>query len=83
MNLLMDKRICYRTIAYRNFDYFRTSATDLYATIHRLMGKGIEYADPRDKIAHGRINLKKQDLLRYLQHIVQVNQMQVLNKECY
>jgi|TARA_Y100000015_G_scaffold42960_1_gene51583 hypothetical protein len=65
----LAKEYATRTIAYRNFDYFRTSATDLYATIHRLMGKGIEYADPRDKIAHGRINLKKQDLLRYLQHI--------------
>lgn len=65
----LAKEYATRTIAYRNFDYFRTSATDLYATLHRLMGKGIEYTDPRDQIAHGRINLKKQDLLRYLQHI--------------
>jgi len=65
----LAKEYATRTIAYRNFDYFRTSATDLYATLHRLMGKGIEYTDPRDKIAIQRINLKKQDLLRYLQHI--------------
>lgn len=65
----LAKEYAGRTIAYRNFDYFRTSATDLYATLHRLMGKGIDYTDPRDTIAHGRINIKKQDLLRYLGHI--------------
>ena len=65
----LAKEYANRTIAYRNFDYFRTSGTDLYATLHRLMGKGIEYTDPRDSIAIQRINLKKQDLLRYLQHI--------------
>lgn len=65
----LAKEYASRTVAYRNFDYFRTSGTDLYATLHRLMGKGIEYTDPRDKIAHGRINIKKQDLLRYLNHI--------------
>jgi len=65
----LAKEYANRTIAYRNFDYFRTSGTDLYATLHRMMGKGIDYTDPRDKIAHGRINIKKQYLLRYLGHI--------------
>ena len=62
----LAKEYANRTIAYRNFDYFRTSGTDLYATLHRLMGKGIDYTDPRDSIAIQRINLKKQDLLKIL-----------------
>ncbi|MBG10789.1 MAG: hypothetical protein CMD92_06435 [Gammaproteobacteria bacterium] len=58
-----------RTVAYRNFDYFRTSGTDLYVMINRLIGKEVNDDDPRDKIALSRINLKRQEAIRYLSHI--------------
>lgn len=58
-----------RTMQYRNFDYFRMSGTDLYATLNRMMGKQQDLDDERDKIAMSRINIKRQDVLRYLNHI--------------
>jgi hypothetical protein len=58
-----------RTMAFRNFDYFRTSATDLYVMINRLIGKEVNDDDPRDKIALNRISLKRQEAIRYLDHI--------------
>tara|TARA_A200000159_G_scaffold116394_3_gene109869 strand:+ start:12439 stop:13245 length:807 start_codon:yes stop_codon:yes gene_type:complete len=58
-----------RTIAYRNFDYFRTSGTDLYIMLNRIIGKEVSADDDRDAIALKRINLKRQEAIRYLGHI--------------
>lgn len=60
-----------RTIAFKGFDTFRTSGTDLYVSLNRLMGKDQKYEDEKNKIAIKRINLQKADLIRYLNHIGQ------------
>ena len=69
MNAPLAKDYANRTMQYRNFDYFRMSGTDLYATLNRMMGKQQDLDDERDKIAISRINIKRQDVLRYLNHI--------------
>jgi hypothetical protein len=58
-----------RTIAFNNFDTFRTSGTDLYIALNRIMGKDQSYDDDKDKIAIQRINLPIADVKRYLNHI--------------
>ena len=39
-----------RTVAYRNFDTFRTSGTDLYIALNRIMGKDQSYGTEKDLI---------------------------------
>lgn len=58
-----------RTGAFTNFDYFRTSGTDLYIALNRLLGKDQAELSDKDTIAMQRIGIKKADLLRYLKHI--------------
>ncbi len=58
-----------RTSAFRNFDTFRTSGTDLYIALNRLMGKDQKYDNDKDKIAKKRIAPIKTDLIQYLSHI--------------
>lgn len=58
-----------RTGAYTNFDYFRTSGTDLYIALNRLLGKDQAELNSKDKIAMSRIAIKKADVIRYLTHI--------------
>ena len=58
-----------RTGAFKSFDYFRTSGTDLYIALNRLMGKDQDYSSDKDKVAMSRISVKKADVMRYLNHI--------------
>ena len=58
-----------RTAALKNFDTFRTNGTDLYIALNRLMGKDQDYSSDKDKIAMSRVNPKRQDVVRYLNHI--------------
>lgn len=58
-----------RTMAFRNFDAFRTSGTDLYIALNRIMGKDQKSLSDKDKIASSRINPNKGDLIRYLDNI--------------
>ena len=58
-----------RTGAFKSFDYFRTSGTDLYIALNRLMGKDQDYSSDKDKVAMSRIGVKKADVMRYLNHI--------------
>ena len=58
-----------RTAALKNFDTFRTNGTDLYIALNRIMGKDQDYSSDKDKIAMGRVNPKRQDVVRYLNHI--------------
>lgn len=58
-----------RTGAYTNFDYFRTSGTDLYIALNRILGKDQGDLSDKDTIAMTRIGVKKADLMRYLKHI--------------
>jgi len=58
-----------KTGAFKNFDYFRTSGTDLYIALNRLMGKDQDISNEKDKIAMSRINIKKADVMRYLNNI--------------
>ena len=37
-----------RSITFRNFDTFRTSGTDLYISLNRLMGKDQKYTNDKD-----------------------------------
>ena len=65
----LAKEYATRTVQFRNFDYFRTSGTDLYIALNRLMGKDQKLDNEKDKIAAGRVNPSKSDLVRYLNHI--------------
>lgn len=65
----LAKEYAGRTGAFKNFDYFRTSGTDLYIALNRLMGKDQDYSSDKDKIAMSRISVKKADVMRYLNHI--------------
>ena len=58
-----------RTGSFRNFDTFRTSGTDLYISLNRLMGKDQDNSNEKDLIAKKRLSLKKADLVQYLTHI--------------
>lgn len=58
-----------RTIAFRNFDTFRTSGTDLYIALNRIMGKDQKSLTDKDKIASSRIKPNRVDLIRYLDNI--------------
>lgn len=58
-----------RTMAFRNFDTFRTSGTDLYIALNRIMGKDQKSLTDKDKIASSRINPNRGDLIRYLDNI--------------
>ena len=58
-----------RTIAFNNFDTFRTSGTDLYIALNRLMGKDQSYDNEKDKVAIQRVKLPIADVKRYLNHI--------------
>jgi hypothetical protein len=58
-----------RSIAFRNFDTFRTSGTDLYISLNRLIGKDQKYVNDKDIIAKKRISPNKTDLIQYLTHI--------------
>ena len=58
-----------RTAAFRNFDTFRTSGTDLYISLNRLMGKDQDDSNEKDVIAKKRLSPKKADLVQYLTHI--------------
>ncbi|MDA9993073.1 hypothetical protein N9E09_00220 [bacterium] len=58
-----------RSITFRNFDTFRTSGTDLYISLNRLMGKDQKYTNDKDIIAKKRISPNKTDILQYLTHI--------------
>lgn len=58
-----------RTSAFKNFDYFRTSGTDLYIALNRIMGKDQDYSNDKDEIAMKRISIKKPEVVRYLNHI--------------
>lgn len=65
----LAKEYAGRTAAFRNFDTFRTSGTDLYIALNRVMGKGQRYDNEKDKIAATRINPNRNDLLKYLNNI--------------
>jgi len=58
-----------RTSAFRNFDTFRTSGTDLYIALNRIMGKDQSFATDKDKIAASRLSPNRSDIIRYLEHI--------------
>ena len=58
-----------RTGAFTNFDYFRTSGTDLYIALNRIMGKEQGKLSDKDEIAMSRISIKKADVIRYLKNI--------------
>lgn len=58
-----------RTGAFKNFDTFRTSGTDLYVALNRLMGKDQEYDNEKDQIAISRTKPMKSDIIQYLNHI--------------
>jgi hypothetical protein len=58
-----------RTMAFRNFDSFRTSGTDLYIALNRVMGKDQKYDTNKDKIAASRIKPSRGDVIRYLDHV--------------
>ena len=58
-----------RTGAMKNFDTFRTNGTDLYIALNRIMGNDQDYSSDKDKIAMSRVNPKRQDIIRYLDHI--------------
>ena len=58
-----------KTGAFTNFDYFRTSRTDLYIALSRIMGKEQGKLSNKDEIAMSRISIKKADVIRYLKHI--------------
>lgn len=58
-----------RTGAFTNFDYFRTSGTDLYIALNRLIGKDQGELNDKDTIAMARISVKKAELIRFLKHI--------------
>ena len=65
----LAKEYAERTVMFSNFDNFRTSATDLYISLNRLIGKDQSYDDEKDKIAIDRIHIKQLDVKRYLAHI--------------
>lgn len=58
-----------RTSAFRNFDTFRTSGTDLYIALNRIMGKDQKFDNDKDKIAASRLSPNRSDIIRYLEHI--------------
>lgn len=58
-----------RSMAFRNFDTFRTSGTDLYIALNRIMGKDQKIITDKDKIAASRLAPNKTDLIRYLDNI--------------
>ena len=58
-----------RTMAFRNFDSFRTNGTDLYIALNRIMGKDQSNDSEKDQIAMGRIKPNRSDIIRYLDHI--------------
>lgn len=65
----LAKQYAQRTAQFKNFDYFRTSGTDMYIALNRLMGKDQNLTGSKDKIAMSRINPKKADIVRFLNHI--------------
>lgn len=58
-----------RTQAYKNFDTFRTSGTDLYIALNRIMGKDQTYGTEKDLIKSSRLNPNRTDIIQYLNHI--------------
>ena len=65
----LAKEYAGRTSAFRNFDTFRTSGTDLYIALNRIMGKDQSFDSSKDKIAASRLSPNRGDLIRYLEHI--------------
>jgi len=65
----LAKEYATRTAAFKNFDTFRTSGTDLYVALNRLMGKDQEYDNEKDQIAMSRIKPMRTDVIQYLNHI--------------
>lgn len=65
----LAKEYANRTAAFKNFDTFRTSGTDLYVALNRLMGKDQEYDNEKDQIAMSRIKPMRTDIIQYLNHI--------------
>jgi hypothetical protein len=65
----LAKEYAKRTTLFSNFDMFRTSGTDLYIALNRLIGKDQNYDDEKDAIAIQRIRIKPIDIKRYLAHI--------------
>lgn len=58
-----------RTAAFRNFNTFRTSGTDLYIALNRLMGRDQKEDNDKDIIARKRLKPNNTDLVQYLTHI--------------
>jgi hypothetical protein len=58
-----------RTVAFRNFNTFRTSGTDLYIALNRMMGKDQKEDNDKDAIARKRIKPNNTDLVQYLTHL--------------
>ena len=65
----LAKEYAGRTVAFGNFNSFRTSGTDLYIALNRLLGTDQSYDDEKDKIAMNRIKVSPQDIKKYLQHV--------------
>lgn len=62
-----------RTVAFNNFNSFRTSGTDLYIALNRLVGKDQEYTSASDEIAIERVRLNILDMKRILNHFATNN----------
>ena len=62
-----------RTVTFNNFNSFRSSGTDLYAALNRLVGKDQTYDNEKDMLAHERIKLNQLDAKRFLHHIAKGN----------
>jgi hypothetical protein len=58
-----------RTLNFGNFNTFRTSGTDLYVALNRVLGTDQQYDDPKDKVAHSRIHVSVPILKQFLAHI--------------
>jgi hypothetical protein len=69
----LAKEYAQRTTMFSNFNTFRTSATDLYISLNRLIGTDQTYSDEKDEIAIKRIHIKHLDIKRYLAHIANSN----------
>jgi hypothetical protein len=65
----LAKEYAARTAAFGNFNTFRTSGTDLYIALNRLLGTDQSYDNDKDKVAIDRIKVSQQELKKYLQHI--------------
>jgi len=72
-----------RTIAYGNFNRFRTNGTDLYIMFNRLTGEDQEYDNEKDKIAIQRIRLNYPRMKRFLTSIARNETSSTIDRELY